>query len=164
VAATLARVVGRITRHLRYRTRPMREALGVTDSEYDLLRLVRRRPGIRVQEAALELGVASNSVSTLIKQLGRAGLIDRASDPLDGRAACLRLTERADAELSEVAGVREAAIVWALDSLEQADRTSIEAALPALSRLSEALLSVGESLGPRRQAMPLVESMHGSDA
>jgi len=140
-AASLARAVGRITRYLRYRTRPHREALGVTDSEYDLLRVLRRRPGIRVHEAACELGIASNSVSTLVKQLTRGGLIDRASDPLDGRAACLRLTARAEAELSEAAGAREAALARALHSLDDQDRAALDAALPALGRLAEALVA-----------------------
>src|ERR1051326_7318475 len=87
----LAKVLSRIGRGLRYRTRAAREALDVTHSEGDLLRLVDRHPGIRVHDAAPELGVASNSVSTLVKQLNRVGLIDRTADPLDGRAACLRL-------------------------------------------------------------------------
>jgi DNA-binding MarR family transcriptional regulator len=68
LTADLARVLARIGRGLRYRTRAAREALDVTHSESELLRLVDRRPGIRVHEAAGELGVASNSVSTLVKQ------------------------------------------------------------------------------------------------
>src|SRR3981081_4446568 len=88
----LSRVLARVGRGLRYRTRAAREALEVSQSEADLLRLLDRRPGIRVQDAAVELGVASNSVSPLVKQLTRSGLVQRASDPLDGRAAHLWLT------------------------------------------------------------------------
>ena len=61
VAARLAKAFGRVSRALRYRTRAAREALGMTDSEVELLRLVRRQPGLRVQDAATELGIASNS-------------------------------------------------------------------------------------------------------
>src|SRR5438093_6645051 len=89
LAADLAKVLARIGRGLRYRTRAVREALDVTHSEGELLRLLERRPGLRVQDAAVELGIAPNSVSTLVKQLTRNGLIQRSSDPLDGRAACL---------------------------------------------------------------------------
>ena len=67
----LAKAFGRVSRALRYRTRAAHEELGVTDSESELLRLLRRQPGIRVQDAASELGIASNSVSTLVKQLTR---------------------------------------------------------------------------------------------
>jgi DNA-binding MarR family transcriptional regulator len=128
---------------LRYRTRAAREALGVTDSEVELLRLVRRQPGLRVQEASGELGIASNSVSTLVKQLTRAGLIERSSDPQDGRAACLRLTPEASQWLAQVGSAREAALSRALDGLDQADREVIEQATPALLRLADALNQAG---------------------
>jgi DNA-binding MarR family transcriptional regulator len=124
---------------LRYRTRAAREALGVTDSEAELLRLVRRQPGLRVHDAALELGIASNSVSTLVKQLTRGGLMERSSDPQDGRAACLRLTPEAAEWLAQVGSAREAALARALDSLDPADRERVAQALPALLRVAEAL-------------------------
>src|SRR5207302_10202185 len=90
LAAQLAKVFAHIGRGLRYRTRAARETLDITHSEGELLRLLDRRPGIRVHDAALELGVASNSVSTLVKQLNRVGLVDRTTAPLDRRAAPLR--------------------------------------------------------------------------
>ena len=65
----LAKVLSRIGRGLRYHTRAAREALDITQSEGELLRLVDRRPGLRVQDAATELGIASNSVSTLVASL-----------------------------------------------------------------------------------------------
>jgi DNA-binding MarR family transcriptional regulator len=139
----LARVLGRIGRGLRYRTRAVREALEVTHSEGELLRLLGRQPGLRVHEAASELGVASNSVSTLVKQLARAGLIQRAADPLDGRAACLRLTPLAEAWVTRVGNAREEAIGRALGALDPADRAVLEAAVPAMTRLAEALATSG---------------------
>jgi DNA-binding MarR family transcriptional regulator len=135
----LEKVLARIGRGLRYRTRAVRDALEVTPSEADLLRLLDRRPGLRVQDAALELGVASNSVSTLVKQLTRAGLVQRASDPLDGRAAHLWLTPLAEEWLTRVGNAREAAIGRALESLDHADRVAIEAAVPAMGRLARAI-------------------------
>ncbi|MGI9147733.1 MAG: MarR family winged helix-turn-helix transcriptional regulator [Chloroflexota bacterium] len=141
----LARVLARIGRGLRYRTRAAREALEVTPSEADLLRLLGRRPGIRVHDAAVELGVASNSVSTLVKQLVRTELVQRASDPLDGRAAHLWLTPLAEEWLTRLGSAREAAIDRALVSLDDADRATIETALPAMARLAEAIVSTGSS-------------------
>jgi len=135
----LAKVLARIGRALRYRTRDAREALEVTQSEADLLRLLDRRPGLRVQDAAVELGVASNSVSTLVKQLIRTGLVQRASDPLDGRAAHLWLTPLAEEWVTRVGNAREAAIGRALESLDAADRATIEAAVPAMARLARAI-------------------------
>src|SRR5438046_8536695 len=92
LTSQLAKVLGRIGRGLRYHTRAEREALAITQSEAELLRLLDRRPGIRVHDAAFELGIASSSVSTLVRQLMRAGLLERTADPQDGRAACLRLS------------------------------------------------------------------------
>jgi DNA-binding MarR family transcriptional regulator len=141
----LARVVARLGRGLRYRTRAAREAIEVTQAEADLLRLLDRHPGIRVQDAAVDLGVASNSVSTLVKQLTRSGLVQRASDPLDGRAAHLWLTPLAEEWVTRVENAREAAIGRALESLDNADRAAIDAAMPAMGRLAKAVKSPGSS-------------------
>jgi DNA-binding MarR family transcriptional regulator len=135
----LARVLARIGRGLRYRTRDVREALDLTNSEAELIKLLGRKPGIRVQDAAQELGVASNSVSTLVKQLTRAALVQREVDPLDGRVAQLRLTPLAEEWATRVGNAREAAIGRALDSLNESDRELLDAALPALVRLSKAI-------------------------
>jgi DNA-binding MarR family transcriptional regulator len=139
LTADLAKVLARIGRGLRYHTRAAREALDVTHSEGELLRLLDRRPAIRVHEAALELGVASNSVSTLVKQLSRAGLVQRTADPLDGRAACLQLTPLAREWVTRVGNAREDVIARALASLDEADRGAIAAAVPAMGRLSKAI-------------------------
>jgi DNA-binding MarR family transcriptional regulator len=143
LASELAKVHARIGRGLRYRTRAARETLDVTPSEGDLLRLLDRRPGIRVHDAALDLGVASNSVSTLVKQLNRSGLVERTADPADGRAACLRLTPLAAEWVAQVGNAREEAIDRALASLATEDREVLEAAIPAMKRLAKVISSAG---------------------
>ncbi len=145
LSAELAKVLARIGRGLRYRTRAVREALDITHSEGDLLRLLERRPGIRVQDAAVELGIASNSVSTLVKQLSRTGLVQRSSDPLDGRAACLWLTPQSQDWVARVGSAREEAIARALDSLGEPERKALEAAVPAMIHLSKAIINKGGS-------------------
>ena len=139
----LAKVLARIGRGLRYRTRAVREALDITQSEGELLRLLERRPGIRVQDAAIELGIASNSVSTLVKQLTRGGLVQRASDPLDGRAACLWLTPLSQDWVTRIGSAREEALARALDSLDEPERKALEAAVPAMVHLSKVIVSKG---------------------
>jgi DNA-binding MarR family transcriptional regulator len=137
--AQLADVLARIGRGLRYRTRAARELLDVTHSESDLLRLLARKPGIRVHDAATELGIASNSVSTLIKQLSRAGLLTRCADPLDGRVAQLRLTSEAEAWVKQVGNAREEALGRAIETLDARDRQRLQEALPAMLQVSRAL-------------------------
>jgi DNA-binding MarR family transcriptional regulator len=139
----LAKALGRIGRGLRYHTRAARETLDITHSEGELLRQVDRRPGIRVADAAAELGIASNSVSTLVKQLTRAGLLERTADPHDGRAACLRLTPQAAEWVAQVGNAREQAIERALASLDEHDRQQLEAAIPAMKRLAKAISHPG---------------------
>jgi DNA-binding MarR family transcriptional regulator len=135
----LAKVLGRIGRGLRYHTRAQRESLPITQSESELVRLLDRRPGIRVHDAATELGIASNSVSTLVKQLTRAGLLERTADPLDGRAACLRLTPMASEWAAQLGNAREQAIDGALATLDEEDQRLLEAAIPAMKRLAHAI-------------------------
>jgi DNA-binding MarR family transcriptional regulator len=139
----LAKVFSRIGRGLRYHTRAAREALALTHSEGELLRLVDRRPGIRVNDAAAELGIASNSVSTLVRQLSRGGLLERSADPLDGRAACLRLTASAAEWVAQVGNAREQTIDRALASMDEDDRHQLEAAIPAMKRLAKAISNAG---------------------
>jgi DNA-binding MarR family transcriptional regulator len=143
LATELAKVLSRVGRGLRYHTRAARESLDITHSEGDLLRLVDRRPGIRVNDAAAELGIASNSVSTLVRQLTRAGLLERAADPLDGRAACLRLTASAAEWVTQLGSAREQTIERALSSLDEEDRQQLEAAIPAIKRLAKAISNAG---------------------
>ena len=154
LTAELAKVLSRIGRGLRYRTRAAREALDITQSEGELLRLLDRRPGIRVNDAADELGIASNSVSTLVKQLTRAGLVQRAADPLDGRAACLRLSPLAQEWVTQLGNAREQAIDRALAALEPEDRQSLEAAIPAMKRLAKVI-----SNHPHPSPLPEVEGV-----
>jgi DNA-binding MarR family transcriptional regulator len=142
----LAKVLGRIGRGLRYHTRAAREALDITQSESELLRLLDRRPGIRVHEAAAELGIASNSVSTLVRQLTRAGLLERGADPLDGRAARLRLTPLAEEWVTQLGNAREQTIDRALAALDEQDRLQLEAAIPAMKRLAKAISNPGGAI------------------
>jgi DNA-binding MarR family transcriptional regulator len=147
LASELAKVLARIGRGLRYRTRAARETLDITHSEGELLRLLDRRPGMRVHDAALELGVASNSVSTLVKQLNRNQLLERTTDPADGRAACLRLTPLAAEWVAQVGNAREQAIDRALASLATEDREVLEAAIPAMKRLAKVITSANTAGG-----------------
>jgi DNA-binding MarR family transcriptional regulator len=139
----LAKVLGRIGRGLRYHTRAERESLDITHSEGELLRLLDRRPGIRVHDAAAELGIASNSVSTLVKQLTRQGLLERSADPSDGRAACLRLTSSSMEWVTQLGNAREQALDRALASLDETDRDLLEAAIPAMKHLAKAISNAG---------------------
>jgi DNA-binding MarR family transcriptional regulator len=135
----LLTVIGPLRRALRRAGRQGLPGEPLPSSQVELLRVVRLQPGIGVGEAAQQLGVAANTVSTLVNQLVAAGLLERRRDPDDGRAARLELTARARRRLALWRDQRERALVAALGELDAGDRESLERALPALHRILEAL-------------------------
>ena len=88
-----------------------------------------------MQEAASALGVAPNTVSTLVGRLAALGLVKRLADPQDGRAARLRLTAAATRRFAAWRDRRQLLVSAGMSSLGEADRRSIVRALPALHRL-----------------------------
>lgn len=108
-------------------------------AEVELLRLVESRPGIGVSEAAKELHLASNSVSTLVNQLVRDEYLVRETDPADRRAARLRLTGAAEKRLEDWHRRRAELVGGRLARLDGADHDALRAALPALRRLADLL-------------------------
>jgi DNA-binding MarR family transcriptional regulator len=103
----------------------------------ELLRLAARRPGIGVAEAAQELRLAPNSVSTMVSQLAAAGLLHRGRAEADGRSVRLTVTEAGAARVEQWRDMRAELVGRALDRLSPADRKAIRAALPSISRLAE---------------------------
>ena len=108
-------------------------------AEIELLRLVRSRPGIGVSDAARELHLAGNSVSTLVNQLVRDGYLLRETDPADRRAARLLLTGAAEKRLEDWQRRRAELVGRHLSQLGAQDREALRAALPALRKLAGAL-------------------------
>ncbi|GAA5064882.1 MarR family winged helix-turn-helix transcriptional regulator [Nocardia callitridis] len=65
-------------------------------SELEVLRVVVRRPGITISEVARFLGLQSSNVSTTVRHLVDRGLLEKRSDPADGRACHLHETALAE--------------------------------------------------------------------
>jgi DNA-binding MarR family transcriptional regulator len=103
----------------------------------ELLRLAVRRPGIGVAEAAAELHLAPNSVSTMVSQLAEDGLLNRDRGASDGRAVRLTVTEAGAARVEQWQDIRTDLAGRALERLPAADRKAIVGAIPALTRLAE---------------------------
>src|SRR5205085_2560073 len=88
LAEALFQSLGSVRRQVRRTAgRPLPSPL--SGSQIELVRLVRRTPGITVSEAADELRLAGNTVSTLVRQLTGAGVLRREADPADRRVARL---------------------------------------------------------------------------
>ena len=108
-------------------------------AEVELLRLVTAQPGIGISDAAKDLRLASNSVSTLVTQLVRLGYLTRETHPADRRAARLLPTPAAGARLGEWRKRRADLVRHQLSRLDAADRAALHAAIPALRKLADNL-------------------------
>jgi DNA-binding MarR family transcriptional regulator len=135
-AAELLVAIGAVRRAARraVRTAPYAEPLPPARSE--LLRLAARRPGIGVAEAAAELRLAPNSVSTMVSKLTEDGLLSRDRGATDGRSVRLTVTDAGAARIEQWRDIRTDLAGRALERLTQADREAIAAAIPALTRLA----------------------------
>ncbi|MEV5876514.1 MarR family transcriptional regulator [Streptomyces sp. NPDC052101] len=135
----LADTLVRIQRLIRRRLRDGMTVPRLRGAEVELLRLVESRPGIGISDAARALHLASNSVSTLVNQLVRAGFLLRETDPADRRAARLRLTEAAEKRLADWQRRRADLVGRHVSRLDETDREALRAALPALHKLAAGL-------------------------
>lgn len=142
LARELLETMGQLRRSARSASGRPWPTADLTGAQVDLLRVVRRQPGVSVAVAAAELGVAPNTVSTLVRQLSDTGLLIRDWDASDRRVGRLALTEAARRRLEDWRDHRVAFVADALSRLEAADRATIRAALPALDRLADHLRTV----------------------
>jgi DNA-binding MarR family transcriptional regulator len=136
-AAELLAAVGAVRRVLRRAVRGSADAGALPPARSELLRLAARRPGIGVAEAAQELRLAPNSVSTMVSKLAADGLLNRGRAETDGRSVQLTVTDAGAARVDQWRDIRAELAGRALDRLSLADRRAIGAAVPALSRLAE---------------------------
>ncbi|MFJ2034034.1 MarR family winged helix-turn-helix transcriptional regulator [Streptosporangium sp. NPDC087985] len=111
----------------------------LTGAQADLLRLLYPRPGLRVGEAAAELGMAANSVSTLVGQLCAAGLMRRVRADSDRRGVSLELTDRARRSMSDWRDRRTTAVAAGLARMDPAQRGRLAGAIEPLRLLAEGL-------------------------
>jgi DNA-binding MarR family transcriptional regulator len=115
------------------------ELSSLTGSQLELVRLVRRRPGVSVAQAAEELRLAPNTVSTLVRQLTDSGLLLRRVDPADRRVARLALTAGMQRKVDAFLDRRIATLSAAIDQLPAGDRRRLADTLRVLEHLADGL-------------------------
>jgi DNA-binding MarR family transcriptional regulator len=136
-AAELLAAMGAIRRVARRAVRSSAIAEALPPARSELLRLTARRPGISVAEAAQELRLAPNSVSTMVSKLTADGLLARGRADTDGRSVRLTVTPAGTERIAQWQDIRADAAGRALGLLDEPDQQAIRAAIPALSRLAE---------------------------
>jgi DNA-binding MarR family transcriptional regulator len=136
-AAELLAALGAVRRVARRAVRGAAYVEALPPARSELLRLAARRPGISVAEAAHDLRLAPNSVSTMVSQLSADGLLCRGRAATDGRSVRLTVTDKGAARIEQWRDVRAELTGRALEQLAAPDRQAIRAAVPALARLAE---------------------------
>ena len=76
-------------------------------------------------------------MTALVHRREASGQAERVADPSDGRATLVRITELGRKVLADRHAHRTHALLGELDRLDQADRSALVAALPAIERLIE---------------------------
>ncbi len=130
--SALRRTARRATRHT-WSAEPLPVAQG------ELLRLVAGQPGISVAEAAAELRLAPNTVSTLVGRLVAQGLLTRQRGLSDGRSVFLTATDTAHKRVADYRDLRAELTQAAMAQLPPADVDALASAVPAMLRLAERL-------------------------
>ncbi len=124
----------------------------LTAAEREVVLLVGRRPGRPVSEVAQELGLAPNTVSTIVSRLVARDLVVRATDPGDRRVARLSLTPAAQESADAARARRRQVLAAALDALDPAQVEQLRVGVTALAALAEQLDRAGASDGIRAGA------------
>jgi DNA-binding MarR family transcriptional regulator len=135
----LLAAIGLVRRSARRAVRQAWEQEPLPPAQGELLRLAASRPGITVADAAQELRLAPNTVSTLVGKLTSAGLLTRSRGTQDARTALLTVTDSARRRLVQWRDLRAELAGRALAQLAPRDRRALAAALPALQRLAEGM-------------------------
>jgi DNA-binding MarR family transcriptional regulator len=143
-SASRSESVGELTLVIARLRRAMSQFAGAADpdlpfAKLEVVRLLHKSPGMRVQDVADGLGIAANTASTLVTQLASMGLVERRRDKADARVARLFVTRAATARKARRRDRREAAVFQAVERLSTTDRELIVAAVPALNRLLQEL-------------------------
>ena len=139
IADELLRAIAAIRRTSRRRSDRPAELAALTGAQLELARLIRRRPGVSVTDAAQELSLAANTVSTLVGQLCEAGLVVRRVDASDRRVARLELAADLQRRIDAWRDRRVVALGNAIESLSPAERQRLAETVPLLARLAEQL-------------------------
>ncbi len=143
LADELLAVIASIRRTGRRDSERPPELYSLSSAQVELVRLVRRRPGVSVTDAAAQLRLAANTVSTLVGSLTQAGLLLRTVDERDRRVARLALSPEMQEKMEAWRDRRLLALAGAIGDLEPGDERLLTSAMPVLGRLAEHLEQEG---------------------
>ena len=105
---------------------------------YGLLALLQDTGPLRASDLVARIGLDKSTVSRQISHLVDLGLVDRAADPVDGRAQVLTPSAEGSARLARIRDVRRARWERDMSDWPPADVATLADLLHRLNRLGEA--------------------------
>jgi DNA-binding MarR family transcriptional regulator len=132
--AQLRSVVAKLARHLR----PTTATASLTPTQRSVLfELVRAETPVRIGDLAVREGINPTLLSRVIGHLVDQGLVVRAADSADRRAATVAATAKGRRLRDRARSERNDVLARVLAEATDAQRAAIVAALPALEALAE---------------------------
>lgn len=108
----------------------------ISQAEYDVLLTVTRgqNHAARLRDVTANMLISQPSVSRLVDRMAARGLIQKCPDPLDGRGALVRATERGLASFRRVATQHGQSIAERMSVLTDAELEQLHALTAKLRR------------------------------
>jgi DNA-binding MarR family transcriptional regulator len=128
------RLLWAVDHGLQSTSKRMESTIGLTGPQRLVLRLVGRFPGITAGRLAQIMHVHPSTLTGVLKRMEKRGLLERKSDPLDGRKALFALTEPGRALDVPANGTVEDAVQRALSRLPRARLMGAQEVLMALAQ------------------------------
>jgi DNA-binding MarR family transcriptional regulator len=145
------RLLWAVDHGLQSTSKRMESTLGITGPQRLVLRLVGRFPGITAGNLAQILHVHPSTLTGVLKRLEKRGLLERKSDPLDGRKALFALTDAGRTLDVPSTGTVESAVQRVLSKLS---RTRILHTQDVLTALAEELGGTATPADPASTSSP----------
>lgn len=112
---------------------------GLSMARTKVLQVLERSTSIRQASLAQELGFAQRSVTQAIEGLERDGLVERTSDPTDGRAKLVTLTADGAAALAASTDAGNRALRQIFGSLDREQLTQLDSLLITIDAAAAAI-------------------------
>jgi DNA-binding MarR family transcriptional regulator len=132
LAADLRLAVGRLARKLR-----QVQLGGLSSSQVSALASVERLGPVRLGDLAAAEGVTGPTLTKIVAHLETLGLVTRAADEADRRAARITLTAEGRERLVRIRSDRDAFLEQRLGALDPDARAALATALPLLRALAD---------------------------
>ena len=130
LAARMRLAIGRL--HRRFSRRAVG---GLTPSQLSVLVTVEQHGPLRLGDLATREVITPPTVTRLVASLQERSLIERVTDPEDGRAALIEVSEAGHALLEEIRRERTAFIAQRIGRLDPAARAQVADAVAMLEQL-----------------------------